>query len=445
MFLASAICAVASAQGPFALVSGRWEPTVIVVDLDAALDSANDATSGAVISRARVTLDVDTDGDHVTDTPAAGLPSNVVIDRGGQTIFVVNHAGNATPAEVAEFPHGHPGTVSVLDLQAVLDPANDLTVNAIEAVITTGTFGPVGFAQSDDGRTVLVGGSEGDGNEDGGTAISVIDLTAHNVVEVLHLPLGEGGTIAQGPGRSCGELAAEPSRAPHGLPDGNVGCFPDINAIGIGGRFAFTANGGTDDVSVIDIGQAIEGALDAEVARVPVERGPWGLAVSPDDSLVAVTNRESAETGLEGNTVSILDVGRLRDDSVDVEVARVVVGTDDVGEATRPFGLAFTPDGQRLVVANHRSNNVSVVDVRETLAGSADAELARVPLVGPDGDAARPRGVAITADGRYAAISGGARDAAGGGTLWVVDLESLTVAATVTGVGNEPYLLAIVP
>ena len=29
--------------------------------------------------------------------------------------------------------------------------------------------------------------------------------------------------------------------------------------------------------------------------------------------------------------------------------------------------------------------------------------------------------------------------------MWVVDLEQLKVVGTVTGIGNEPYLLAIVP
>lgn len=438
---ASAISGTAWADGPFALISGRWEPTVTVVDLGAALEAANDATPNAIVSRVRVTLDVDTDGDRIADTPAAGLPSNVLISQDAQSAFVVNHAGNATPAEVAEFPHGHPGTIAVLDLRATLDPANNETTNAIEAVIPTGGYGPVGLAQSDDGLFAIVGSSEGDGNEDGGTTISIVDLTRRNVSNVLQLPLGDGGRVAQGIEHSCVQLVAAPSRIPHSLPNGNVGCFPDINAIGISGRYAFTANGGTDNVSVIDIRRAIEGRSLVELTRVAVERGPWGLAVSPSGDLVAVSNRESAETGIEGNTISILDVEDA-EGSVS-EGARVIVGTDDATVATRPFGLSFTPDGQRVVVANFRSNNVSIVDVAEALAGGPTAELARIPLVRPGGGQPRPRGVAITPDGRHAAISGGARDAAGGGTLWLVDLVSVAVVATVTGVGNEPYLLAI--
>lgn len=260
------------------------------------------------------------------------------------------------------------------------------------------------------------------------------------------MPLGDGGRVAQKPSRSCAQLAADSLLIAHGLPDDAVGCFPGTNAIGIsnqGGGFAFTANGGTDDVSVIDVRRAIDGDPAAEVARIPVERGPWGLAVSPGGDLVAVTNRESAETGIEGNTISILDVEKAIEAASDAEVASVVVGTDDAAIATRPFGIAFTPDGRQLGVANFRSNNVSIVDVRKAVAGGEVAEVARIPLAKPGGGLARPRGVAITPDGRFAAVSGGERNAAGGGSLWMIDLNSAEIVATVTGVGNEPYLLGI--
>jgi YVTN family beta-propeller protein len=51
----------------------------------------------------------------------------------------------------------------------------------------------------------------------------------------------------------------------------------------------------------------------------------------------------------------------------------------------------------------------------------------------------------VTSDGRYAVISGGARTAvAPSGTVWIIDLKTRTVAATVTGVGNDPYGVAVV-
>lgn len=75
----------------------------------------------------------------------------------------------------------------------------------------------------------------------------------------------------------------------------------------------------------------------------------------------------------------------------------------------------------------------------------------RARALEPDGAAtrpARPKGSAVTANGRYAVISGGPRVTLNpflpSGTVWILDLRSRTVAATVTGVGNDPYGLAVV-
>ena len=94
-----------------------------------------------------------------------------------------------------------------------------------------------------------------------------------------------------------------------------------------------------------------------------------------------------------------------------------------------------------------RANNVSIVNIERALAGNPDAEVARIPLVRPDGQPSRPRGSAITSDGRYAVISGGPSSPPFSqelGHLYVIDLRSRKVVATVTGVGHEPYALAVV-
>jgi DNA-binding beta-propeller fold protein YncE len=109
--------------------------------------------------------------------------------------------------------------------------------------------------------------------------------------------------------------------------------------------------------------------------------------------------------------------------------------------------VAWTPDGKSIIVANFRTNNVSIVDLQLALAHSPGAEVARIPLTRADGKPARPKGSGITADGRYAIVSGGARqppDAPASGTVFVIDLHARKQVATVTGVGNDPYLLAVV-
>jgi YVTN family beta-propeller protein len=52
----------------------------------------------------------------------------------------------------------------------------------------------------------------------------------------------------------------------------------------------------------------------------------------------------------------------------------------------------------------------------------------------------------VTASGKYAVVSGGPRlapDAPPSGTVWIINLRSQQVVATVTGVGNDPYGVTI--
>jgi hypothetical protein len=53
------------------------------------------------------------------------------------------------------------------------------------------------------------------------------------------------------------------------------------------------------------------------------------------------------------------------------------------------------------------------------------------------------RAVQVTADSHYAAIAGGPPNTKSGGSLWLIDLRTFKVLGTVTGVGNEPYLMDI--
>jgi DNA-binding beta-propeller fold protein YncE len=325
----------------------------------------------------------------------------------------------------------------VLDVAKALDPANKGTTGAIETIIPTDGFGPVGFAVAPGGKHALVSASEGDNLEDGGRTISVLDLDARKVVHKVTQAYGN-------PGFPC-----PPNPIAHAGPHETFGCFTDSNGIVLSekrGGLAIVANGGTDDVSVIDLRRALAGEDGAEIKRIPVGVGPWGIAISPDGALVATANRESARTGAEGNTISLIDVEKAADGAKDAEVARLIVGTNNPAAASRPFGVAFTPDGRELIVSNFRANNVSFVDVKKALARELGAEVTRVTLETPAGAGpSRPRGIVLTPDGRYAAITGAARGKPGSGVLWIMDVPARKVVGRVTGIGNETYLLALLP
>jgi DNA-binding beta-propeller fold protein YncE len=235
-------------------------------------------------------------------------------------------------------------------------------------------------------------------------------------------------------------------------PDPGWGCFPDPNGLALGratngNAYVFSANGGTNDVSVIDLARALRGDPRAEINRIPTQVGPWGITATPDARHVIVANGGSQRDGSAGNTLSVIDVDKASTSTGGAEVARVLVGTDNPSEQTHPLIPTVSPDGREVVVPNIRANNVSIVNFAQALAGDANAEVARIPLVRSDGQPARPKGSAITRDGRYAVISGGPSSppfSQETGYLYVIDLRARKVVATVTGVGHEPYAVAVV-
>ena len=414
------------------IVSGRWDDNVAIVDVARAVAPENDASDRAVVSRPRVTPDVDTDGDGRPDAKASGQPVAVTVDREGRFAYVVNHSGAATPAGAAGYQHGHPGLITVVDLKAARNPAHDGTLGAVAAFVATGRTGPVGCALTPDGRTLLVNCGEAEESEDGGDEITAIDVATRHVVR--RIPLRE----------TAGHPAPGPSR--HDSPHPSFGRYPNPTGIAISplrGGYAFVGNGGISDVSVIDLAAALAGDPGAELCRVPVETGPFGLAASPDGRLIAVAARESMSEPREGRTISIIDVERAVAGGRGAEVARIAVGSDDVGEQTRPFAVAFTPDGKHVVASCFRSNTVSLVDVADALAGRP-AEAMRLHPKTPDGAQPRPRGIAM-AGGRYACIVGGAKAGPRSSLVWFLDLTSGKIVSTVTGVGNESYMLAAIP
>ena len=413
------------------LASGRWDNVVLVIDLEKALVPANDATPNAVVNRLRVTPDIDANGTGKPDTVSSGQPIIVAIAPGYKKAYVVNHSGRSKPEDAKAFQHGHPGTVTVVDLTKALDPKMSGTLDAVETIIDTGGFGPTGFAITPDGKYGALAHAEDKGNEDGGRHITIVDLATNKVLHKIEQAYGK-------PGFDC-----PPDPIPHKAPDMKFGCFPDANGVTVsplGGGLIFTANGGTDDVSVIDIAMAVAGKPGAEKARIPMQTGGFGISTSPDGKLVAHASREDARAGKEGNTVSIIDVEKAATDPSKAEVARALVGTDDKSAATRPFVAAFTPDGKRIISTQFRSNNVDIIDVEKAIAGQP-ATIKRIDLKTTDDKPSRPRGIAITPDGKYAAITGVPRGESNSSMIWIVDLTTYEVKGRVTQIGNESYMI----
>jgi DNA-binding beta-propeller fold protein YncE len=416
----------------YLLASGRWDNTVILIDVEKALNPANDGTPNAVINRLRVTPDIDATGSGKLDTVASGQPISVVVSADQRRAYVSNHSGKSTPAQAAYFQHGWPGTYTVVDLVKALDPANNGTLNAVEGYIDGKNFGATGFAISPDPRYAAVAAAETPDSEDGGRTIGIVDLSTNTVIRQVEQAYGK-------PGFPC-----PVNPIPRASPNPKIGCYAGTNGITfspLGGGTLFTANGGTNDVSVISLQKALAGDPGAELARIPVHSGGFGISTSPNGKLVAVASREDLATDKAGNTISIIDVEKALTNPAKAEVARLLLGTDDPSVGTRPFVAAFTPDGKRIVVTHFRTNNISIVDVDKALAGQP-AEIKRIALATPGGQPSRPRGVAFTPDGKHVAITGAPKGGPNTGVVWLVNLDTYRVVGRVTQVGNESYLMA---
>lgn len=431
----------ATATRRYVVAAGRRLPYVYAVSLEAALDPANNGTSKAIVSRSKVAADA-------LDGRLLGDPANLVVSDDGRTVYVVNHHGAIDNAEFRQ--HGGRGQIAVLDVDDLVSPVNDRTATALRRHMDSGGFGALGLVLQPE--ALVVANAENHLTEDGGNRITVIDRRTGSLRGVVELALGTPGfpcdypvpyVVPVGPPRNLAVRA----------PDKSWGCFPDPNGLALGrsanGRaYLFSANGGTNDVSVIDLARALRGDVGAEIGRIPVQVGPWGITATPDGRHVIVANGGSQREASAGNTLSVIDVDRAAaGEGARAELARVLVGTDDPTVQTHPLMPVVTPDGREVIVPNVRADNVSIVRLDQALAGRSTAEVERIALVRVDGQPARPRGSAVTRDGRYVVVSGGPASppfSQETGHLYVIDVQARRVVATVTGVGHEPYAVAIV-
>jgi YVTN family beta-propeller protein len=93
----------------------------------------------------------------------------------------------------------------------------------------------------------------------------------------------------------------------------------------------------------------------------------------------------------------------------------------------KPVGLAVSPDGRWIYVANGNANVVSVIDANR------NAVFGRIKV------GRRPWGIAVSRDGRTLHTADGLSD-----QISVIDTRTRTVRATVR-VGRQPWGVAVSP
>src|ERR1700733_11708266 len=170
------------------------------------------------------------------------------------------------------------------------------------------------------------------------------------------------------------------------------------------GPFAYVANINSNTVSLIDIPTSLP------VTAIPVGSGPWGVAVSPDQTQAYVSNNH-------GNNVSVINTA-----------SSTVVATIPV--QTSPFGVAFTPDGTSAYVVNGSSNSISVISTdSQTVVATVQVQSSPVGVA-----------MALTSDGTFAYVTNSASN-----TVSVIAVGSTPTVVRTIAVGSGPRWVAVSP
>lgn len=143
-------------------------------------------------------------------------------------------------------------------------------------------------------------------------------------------------------------------------------------------KLLIVANRESNSLSVIRVRDDDGNDVSEKLVELAVGNEPRFLAITPDDRTVFVSNTGSG-------TISVISLGSEKSGTQLLKSPASVVAEIPVG--TEPRGLAITPNGTRLFVANHTNATVSVIDV------ATRSVIRNIPLPG------FPQAIAITNDG----------------------------------------------
>lgn len=281
---------------------------------------------------------------------------------------------------------------------AFVDPASLQVLTKIP----TGNA-PHEVAVSTDGRVALVA-NYGTGPEPGST-LSIIDMAGRKELKRLALPLlRPHGTYAIG---NHIYFTAEGSRvvARYDVAGGAIDWISGTGAnvthmvvVTAGEKKIYTANIGSDSVSVLDLANAPRAIALTQIA---VGKGPEGIDLSPDGKELWVAHRGDG-------ALSVIDT------ATDKVIQTITTGTKMANR------VKFTRDGKRVLISDVPSNQVLVYDAAtKQLMKKIETE-------------AGPEGILIVPDGKRAFVA-----CANAGKVVVLDLETLTITGSVT-TGNQP-------
>jgi YVTN family beta-propeller protein len=283
------------------------------------------------------------------------------------------------------------------DAVAVIDTAQNKVLGTIAV-----PKGPHGLVVTPDGRKVYV-------SSDGASTVSVIDSATDRVVASLEIGANPHGLAVSGDGSRVLVLGWGSNRALviDTATDRVIGevpvAQPHNGTLSRDGRTGWVASQQQGATALVRLDLTIW----KEVARVPLDKTPRGLELSPDGRRVLFT--------LAGvNAIQVLDTATNR------IATQIPVGAS-------PHYAPFTPDGRWALAVVQGPGELGILDTaNNTLAGTVAVGKA-------------PHWSMSSSDGRTAYVTN-----EGSNDVSVVDLASRAVTATIP-VGNAPRKIAVQP
>jgi YVTN family beta-propeller protein len=308
------------------------------------------------------------------------------------------------------------------------EDSGDLSVisAATHQVIATIPVGkrPRGVKVSPDGRTIYVALSGSpkcppwmpeeecakliaDKTKDG---IAVVDAVTQQVLRVIPggsdpeqfdvSPDGKRLYISNEDAHLASIVEVESGKILHTI---KVGMEPEGVRLSPSGKIFYVTGESDNDVTVID-------AITGEVLhKIMVGERPRDAVFAPN-GLWAYISTETSRT---------------------IEKVKVpenkVTDTIELGQTTKPMGLALSPEGKRLYVTTGHGGTVVAIN------------LATFKIIGEVKVGKRPWGVALTRDGKWLYTANGPSN-----DVTIVDTQKLTVITTIP-VGQTPWGVTIAP
>ncbi len=281
------------------------------------------------------------------------------------------------------------------DAVAVIDTAQNKVIGTIAV-----PKGPHGLVVTPDGRKVYVSG-------DGASAVSVIDTASDRVVASIDVGANPHGLAVSGDGSRVLVMGWGSNRAVliNTATDRVIGevpvAQPHNGTLSHDGRTGWVVSQQQAATALV----RLDLTAWKETARVPLDKTPRGLELSPDGTRVFFT--------LAGvNAIQVLDTATSQ------IVAQIPVGAS-------PHYAPFTPDGRWVLAVVQGPGELSILD-------TASNAVAGTVAVGK-----APHWSTSSSDGRTAYVTN-----EGSNDVSVVDLASRTVTATIA-VGNAPRKIAV--